>query len=89
MFVPQRHTQNVSPPPLLTLLFSTLNELSLIHVISIQFINNKKNETQSLTESPTMFKISTGMFVAIDEIFTTTTSFQQTVSTLSLLLHNN
>ena len=69
MFVPRRHTQIVSPPPLLTLLFSTLNELSLIHVISTQFIKNKKNETQSLTESLTMFKISTGMFVAIDEIF--------------------
>ena len=34
-----------------------LNELSLIHVISIEFINNKtKNEKQSLTESLTTLK---------------------------------
>ena len=49
-----------------------LNELSLIHVISIEFVNNKtKNKKQSLTESLTMCKTSTGtgMFGAIDEIF--------------------
>ena len=39
-------------------------------LISIEFVNNKtKNEKQSLTESLTKFKISTGMFGAIDEIF--------------------
>ena len=35
MFVPRRHTQNVRPPAPLTLLFSTLNELSLIRASDI------------------------------------------------------
>ena len=71
--------------------FSILKEFFLIRVLSIQILS-KIAERQSSTESLTTFKMSTNMFSTIDQTlikdlyFTTTTSFQETVTTLSL--HN-